>query len=174
MTRVRVCAAIAALLTALLLQACVISALDMTAAVSLPALLVAAVALREGAGTGIAYGFSAGLVADLGSRHPAGVLALCWMGVGLVCGLAADRTSLRRDAVIATGVCSVAGIAATLLEVLLHVEGVTAASAFSSLVPTVSLSALLSLLLIPLTRRFLDIGAMRAPVGPVLLLGIDA
>jgi rod shape-determining protein MreD len=173
-TRVRVCAAIAALLTALLLQACVLSPLLMPAPISLPALLVAAVALREGAGTGIAYGFAAGLITDLGSRHPAGVLALCWMGVGLLCGLAADRTSLRRDATIAAGVCTAAAVAATLMQVLLHTDGVSAASASAGLVATVLLNSLLSVLLIPVTRRFLDRESMRAPRGPVVLLGIDS
>ncbi len=42
--------------------------------------------LRGRAGAGMAFGFAAGLIADLGSAHPAGVLALCWLGVGLVCG----------------------------------------------------------------------------------------
>ena len=58
---------------------CLVGPLTVPVPVSLPALLVAAVALVDGPGVGMAFGFAAGLLADLGSEHPAGVLALCWM-----------------------------------------------------------------------------------------------
>ena len=53
----------------------------------------------------MSFGFAAGLVADLGSAHPAGVLALCWLGVG-VCVRAARRAGPDRCAtqVVLTGV----------------------------------------------------------------------
>jgi hypothetical protein len=79
MNRARVAAALAALLTALLLQATLIGPVTMPLPVSLPALLVAAIALVDGPGAGLAFGFAIGLIADLGSEHPAGVLALCWL-----------------------------------------------------------------------------------------------
>ena len=68
----------------------------------------------------MSLGFAAGLVADLGSAHPAGVLALCWLGVGLVCGTVADRRSVWRDALSAGLVCGAAAVAATLLLALVH------------------------------------------------------
>ena len=66
-------------------------------------MLVAAVALVDGPAPACRFGFAAGLLADLGSDHPAGVLALCWLGRRhWSCGLLADRRSAaRRDAVIA-------------------------------------------------------------------------
>jgi hypothetical protein len=67
---------LAALLTALLLQATLVGPLAMSVPVSLPAVLVAAVALVDGPATGMSFGFTVGLFADLGSSHPAGVLAL--------------------------------------------------------------------------------------------------
>ena len=45
----------------------------------------------------MSVGFSAGLLADLGSHHPAGVLALAWLLLGLGCGLLADRAPPGRD-----------------------------------------------------------------------------
>src|ERR1700709_2482824 len=103
MTRGRVAVAAAGIVTALLLQAAVVGPVVSPYAVSLPLVLVAAVGLVDGPATGLGFGFAAGLVADLGSAHPAGVFALVWMGVGLLCGLVADRQSLRRDAVTPRG-----------------------------------------------------------------------
>ena len=173
MTRVRVAAAIAAILTALTLQSGVLSAVTMSVPVSLPAVLVAAVALREGAGTGIAFGFSTGLVADLGSNHPAGVFALTWMGIGLLCGLGADRTSVRRDAVIASGVSTCAAVAATLLLVLIGSDGATLAGALHTAAPCLLGDLVLAVILVPVVRRFLRVDAMRAPAPPPVLLGVE-
>ena len=174
MTRVRVAAAIAAMLTALALQAGVISAVTMSVPVSLPAILVAAVALRDGAGAGIAFGFSFGLVADLGSSHPAGVYALTWMGVGLLCGLAADRNSVRRDAMIATTVCTVAALAATLLLAVVGADGATFADALRYLLPCLIGDAVLAVLVVPLVGRLLRVDVLRAPQPPPVLLGVDS
>ena len=174
MTRVRVCAAIAALLTALLVQATVISPVLIAVQVSLPLVVIAATALHEGPGTGIAFGFAAGLIADLSSGHAAGIDALCWMVVGLLCGLSADRTKIRRDALVATVLCTAAGVAATLIEALVHTRGVGVASAFDSLVPAVITNAVLAAILVPLARWFLDLERMRKPAAPAVLLGIDA
>jgi rod shape-determining protein MreD len=54
---------------------------------NLALLLVVGVALAVGPGAGLATGFVAGLVMDLLSDHPAGVLALCFALVGFAVGL---------------------------------------------------------------------------------------
>ena len=174
MTRVRVAAAIAAMLTALALQAGVLSAVTMSVPVSLPAVLVAAVALRDGAGTGIAFGFSTGLVADLGSNHPAGVFALTWMVVGMLCGLGADRSSVRRDALIAACVCTVAAAAGSVLLVVVGADGATVTDTLRTLVPCLLGDLVLAVLLVPLVRRFLKVDVLRAPKPPPVLLGADS
>lgn len=174
MTRSRVAAAVAALLTALLLQATLVGPLALPAPASLPAVLVAAVALVDGPGTGLAFGFAAGLVADLGSNHPAGVLALCWMGVGLACGLARSvHATARRDAAVAASVCMLAAAGAGLLLSLVHADGASVAGAFGYAVPAGLVDALLALGVVPAARLLLRQQTLRAP-GPVLLLGEDA
>ena len=90
MNPTRLVAAAAAVLTALLLQAALVGPVSGLVMVSLPAVLVAVVALREGPATGLVLGFVCGLLADLGSTHPAGVLALVWLLLGAACGLARD------------------------------------------------------------------------------------
>jgi cell shape-determining protein MreD len=166
MTRARLAAAMAGILTVLLLQATLVAPLAAPFAVSLPAVLVAAVALVDGPAAGMSFGFAAGLVADLGSHHPAGVLALCWLGVGLLCGTFADRRSLRRDALTAGIVCGLAGSAATLLLALVT-SGGTAWDAARDLVPTAIVDAVLALLVLAVVRRMLRSDSLRAP-HPVL------
>jgi cell shape-determining protein MreD len=173
-TRTRIAAALAALLSALALQACVVSAIAIPVPVSLPAVLVAAVGLSQGAGCGIAFGFSAGLVADLGSAHPAGVLALCWMGIGLLCGLAADRRSLRRDIGIATLSCAMAASLASAILSLLGSEGASAADVVRYLVPTTIGDGFLALLLVPLVRLAFRSDVLRAPSLPPFHLDLPA
>lgn len=173
MTRVRIAAAIAALLTCLALQAGVIAPLVLSVPISLPALLVAAVALSDGPGAGIAFGFAAGLVADLGSDHPAGVFALTWMGIGMVCGLAADKTSVRVDALIASGVAAVGAMVATGLLALVHSSGASIGLAVRDLVPTALGDLVIAIVLVPLVRRALRADALRAPRETVVLLGVD-
>ena len=107
MTRARVAAALAAIITALLLQATLVAPVTAPWPVSLPAVLVAAVALVDGPATGMSLGFAAGLVADLGSHHPAGVLALCWLGVGLL--LRHARRPAQRCAATRSSPASVCG-----------------------------------------------------------------
>lgn len=174
MTRVRIVAGIAAVLSALALQAGVVAPLVLPVPISLPALLVAAVALSDGPGAGIAFGFCAGLIADLGSTHPAGVYALTWMAIGIVCGLAADKASVRADALIAAGVCAVGAAASTGLLAVLSADGASFGSAAREFVPSAIGDLLLALVLIPLVRRFLRADALRAPRQHVVLLGIDS
>ncbi len=174
MTRVRIAAAAAALLSALAIQASVVSAVTLAVPVSLPAVLVAAVALSDGAGAGISYGFAAGLIADLGSTHPAGVLALCWMGIGMLCGLAADRTSVRRDVLIATGVCTAGAVLATALLALLGSDGASLGAALRYAAPTFLGDGALALVLVPLVRVVLRSDALHAPRDQPLLLGVNS
>jgi rod shape-determining protein MreD len=174
MTRVRVAAAIAALLTALALQSGVIAPLAMAVPISLPAVLVAAIALSDGPGAGIAFGFGAGLIADLGSSHPAGVLALTWMVIGIVCGLGADKASVRADALIAAGVCAVGAAVSTALLAVLGSDGASWGSAVRGCVPSALGDLALALVVVPLVRRFLRADALRAPREPGVLLGADS
>ncbi len=162
MTRARVAAAAAGILTALLLQATLLAPLCAPLPVSLPAVLVAAVAFTDGPATGMSFGFIAGLVADLGSRHPAGVLALCWLGVGLLCGTVADRHSLRHDAVTA-GV--VAGLAAGVAGVLLVVvgRGGTLRDVAVYTAPAMGVDVLVAIAVVAIVRRMLDSDVLRAP-----------
>lgn len=171
-SRARLVAAIAGLLTALLMQATLVAPVTTPWPVSLPAVLVAAVALVDGPATGMSFGFTTGLVADLGSRHPAGVLALCWLGVGLVCGMLADRHSVRRDALTAGLVCGAAAALAIVLLAVLH-SGGSAGAAIGSLVPTVVGDALVGLGMVPLVRWMLRSDSLRAPhpVYTELLVG---
>ncbi len=175
MTRSRVLAALTAMLTAMLLQATLVAPLTLPVPVSLPAMTVAAIALVDGPGTGMAYGFAAGLLADLASVHPAGVLALCWLGVGLVCGLAASRASVRRDGAVAAVVCAVGSVAAALLLSLVHADGATSARAILPFAPTLVGDALLALAIVPISRAFLRSSSLRSPHAsePALLVRAD-
>lgn len=155
-------AALAAALTALLLQAVLIAPVTSPWPVSLPAVLVAAVALIDGPATGMSFGFAVGLLADLGSDHPAGVLALCWLGVGLLCGMLADRRGLRRDAMTAGLVCAAGSFAATLMLAVVH-AGAQAVDAVTYLVPAAAGDVILAVGVLALTRRMLHTDSLRAP-----------
>lgn len=171
MTRARVAAAIAALLTALVLQATLVGPLADTVPVSLPALLVAAVAVVDGPGAGLAFGFAAGLITDLGSEHPAGVLALCWLAVGLVCGrLNAPNARVRHDVLVVTLVCGLATVASTLLLAMVGADGAVASDAVRYAIPATVFDGVLALAIVPLVRLFLNSDRLRAP-RPVLVLG---
>jgi len=163
MSRARVAAALAALLTALLLQGTLVGPLTMAVPVSLPAVLVAAVALVNGPATGMSFGFTSGLIADLGSAHPAGVLALSWLGLGMTCGLAAGRRTARGDAAVAALCCALAAVFTTMLLVVVHAGGATAWLAVRSAVPAGLGDALLALGVVPVVRAFLRTDGLRAP-----------
>lgn len=167
MTRVRVLAAIAAIGTVLVLQGALIGPWFGPVPVSLPAVLVAAVALRDGPGVGVAFGFATGLVADLASTHPAGVLALCWLGVGLLCGLAGapgpGGRSVRRDAALAATVCGAATVVTALLLTAVHADGASLGAGLVHVIPAGLGDALLALALVPVTRMFLRSERLRPP-----------
>ncbi len=170
MTRARVAAAIAALLTALVLQATLVGPLADTIPASLPALLVAAIAVVDGPGAGIAFGFAAGLITDLGSEHPAGVLALCWLAVGLVCGrLNAPNARIRHDVLIVTIACGAASVVSTIALAALGADGAVATDALRYAIPATLLDGMLALAVVPLVRLFLRTDRLRAP-RPVLVL----
>jgi cell shape-determining protein MreD len=150
------------MITALLLQAALIAPATSPWPISLPVVLVAAVALVDGPAAGMSFGFATGLLADLGSNHPAGVLALCWLGIGLLCGMVADRRSLRRDAVTAGVVCAIGTSAATIVLAVTH-SGVAASDAIVYAVPTALGDALLAFAVLALVRRMLRTESLRAP-----------
>ena len=161
MTATRVAAAVAALITALLLQATVVAPATYPWPVSLPAVLVAAVALVDGPGTGMSLGFAAGLIADLGSHHPAGVLALCWLAVGVVCGTMSVLRSVRRDALLAGVVCAAAS-AVTIVLLDLGNGSVDLIAAVRYLAPTALVDTALALVLVPVVRAALCTEALRS------------
>jgi rod shape-determining protein MreD len=171
-TRARLVAAVTAIITALLFQATLVAPVTAPFPVSLPAVLVAAVALVDGPATGMSMGFATGLLADLGSTHPAGVLALCWLGVGLVCGSLAERRKLRQDALAAGLVCGVASAVATLLLAVVNSAG-SAHDAAVYLLPAAAGDVVLAFAVVALTRRMLRTDSLRAPqpVYTELVLG---
>lgn len=166
MTRSRLVAAAAAILTLLLLQATlvapVVATLSSAAVVSLPAVAVASVAFVDGPATGMSFGFVAGLLADLGSAHPAGVLALCWLGVGLLCGRVADQHTLRHDAISAGLICAVAGSVATVALAVLNAGG-SLSGAAAGFLPSAIGDVLLSFAVLALVRRMLGSDTLRRP-----------
>jgi len=162
MRRARLVAALTGMITALLLQAALVAPVTAPWPVSLPVALVAAVALVDGPAAGMSFGFATGLLADLGSNHPAGVLALCWLGVGLLCGMVADRRSLRRDALTAGLVCAAGTSVATIVLAVTH-SGTKATDAVVYAVPTAIGDALLAFAVLALVRRMLRTESLRAP-----------
>ncbi len=163
MTARRFAAAVAAILTVLLLQATLISPLVPAVPLSLPAVIVASVALTSGPGAGIAFGFSAGLLADLGSEHPAGVLALCWLGIGVLCGVMSSQRRRLRDAAVGCGiVCGVASGAVGLLLTALGSSGATAWASVEGIVPAALGDVLMAACALPAVGALLRGDALRA------------
>ena len=99
MTVVRCAAGLAAVISAMLVQATVIGPLVYPVPVSLPLLVIVGVALLCGPSTGIALGFGAGLLADLTANHPIGLLALSWLGAGVAAGIVGGLVEAHRPAV---------------------------------------------------------------------------
>jgi cell shape-determining protein MreD len=163
----RVATAAAAAVTALLLQATLVAPAAITAQLSLPAVLVAAVALEAGPGTGMCLGFATGLVADLGSSHAAGLLALCWLGLGIGCGLLADpHRSAIGQMLLAGLACTVAGALVTLGLTVVGEPGGTALGAVRAMPPSLLGNVVLAVLIVPIARRFLRSDLLnRAVVG---------
>jgi cell shape-determining protein MreD len=175
-TPARAVAALAALFTAVLLQGALVGPLAVAVPASLPAVLVAAVALTDGPGTGLTFGFVTGLIADLASRHPAGVLALTWLLLGAACGaVAAPRSPRRRDAVVAAVGAAISALVGTALLAAVGADGVHVADLLASGTWRHTLGAgvvdlVLAAAVVPLTRALLRSDRLRRP-RPVLLLG---
>lgn len=173
MRRYRLIAATAGILTALLLQATLVAPLSGRYPISLPAVLVVAVALADGPAVGLSFGFAAGLVADLGSNHPAGILALCWLGCGLAGGVFAQRRGVRRDAAVAGGLAGGAGVAATVLLTAVH-DGATLADVVRYALPAALGDVALALAVVPLVRALLRTHTLRAPHPVTRELAVSA
>lgn len=161
MTRTRLLAGLTAILTVLLAQATLVSPLAGSVAASLPAVLVAAVALTDGPGTGLALGFTTGLLADLASSHPAGVLALCWMATGVGCGALAGRAALPRDVVVTAAAAALSASGSLLLLTAVHGDGASLGAAGRALLPAFLVDVLLALLVVPVVRWFLRNPSLR-------------
>jgi rod shape-determining protein MreD len=149
----RLIAAAAAVLTVLVLQATVVTPLTASLAVSLPAILVAAIGVELGVSAGLSVGFCAGLLADLGSQHPAGVLALAWLLLGAVTGLLGQprRRAYRSVAVVTvtTGAC---GLLVSLALALFDAPSMPFGSIVVAALPSTAVDAALALLLVPAVR----------------------
>ena len=160
----RLIAAVAAIATVLMVQAGLVSALTAPLLVSLPAVFVAVVGVNAGPTVGMTIGFTTGLFADLGSEHPAGVLALCWLALGLGCGVLAESAySVRLQLLLITLAAGAAsGLAGALLSVLKS-PGVDLATVVRLSAPTTALDAMLALLIYGPVRTVLRADGLRAP-----------
>jgi cell shape-determining protein MreD len=172
----RIAAGGAGVLTALLLQASLIGPWTFPVAVSLPAVLVVLVGIHAGPGAGLGLGFVTGLLADLGSEHPAGVQALCWLGAGLLGGvlggLAVERGYADRGvAALAASIASLAAAASTALFTVLGPQPLAIATSAADLVPAALGDALLALVLAPLVRRMVPALGVRPPRPAAAVLG---
>jgi rod shape-determining protein MreD len=164
----RIAMAAASVITVLLLQATLIGPLTFPVPVSLPVLVVVVVGIHAGPGVGLGLGFATGLLADLGSDHPAGVLALCWMAsgsvAGIVGGLATERGYATRGV---AGMAAVLGAASSwLVAMMLAILGSHAASAwlaFRDVIPVGLVEALLGLIVVPVVRAMLRSQGIRTP-----------
>jgi rod shape-determining protein MreD len=155
-------------ITARLLQATLIGPLSFPVPVSLPLLLVAVVAIYAGPGVGVGMGFSIGLVADLGSDHPAGVQALCWLGAGALAGivgglLARRGFAVRQIAAVAALICALTQAVCTLLLTVLDSHGASLLLAVRDTVPVALMDSLLALALVPIVAAVLRVYGVRAP-----------
>ena len=176
MTFTRVAAAVAGMLTALLVQASLVGPLTFPVPVSLPALLVIVVGIYAGPGIGMALGFATGLLADLGSDHPAGAQALCWLAAGLVAGMLGGLVLQRGYGT--RGVAALAALlgAATsgvlgLLLAILGSHAATAVLALTYLIPVGLTDALLGLAVAPMVRSLLRAQGIRPPRPAARLIG---
>jgi rod shape-determining protein MreD len=173
----RTAAALAAVITVLLIQATVIGPLTFPVPVSLPALFVIVVGIYAGPGTGVGLGFATGLMADLGSDQPAGVQALCWLGAGLVAGILGglvSRQGYRRRSVagLAALLGAATSVAVTFALAVLDTHGASVWLAVRDVVPVGLVDALLSLLLIPVVAAMLRAQGIRAPRSRPEFIGL--
>lgn len=154
----------AGVLTALLVQVAVVAPLAVPVPVSLPAVLVAAVALEAGPGAGMSMGFCAGLLADLTGDHPAGVLALGWLVLGVGSGvLADDRRWAGRVLIVAVATAAVATVTGVALAAL-GADGSSVDAAVRAAPATLLGDGLLALVVVPLIGPFFRSSLRRTAV----------
>lgn len=139
-----------AVVAAVVLQSAVLARLPLPGgAPSLVLVLVVAVGLSGGASAGLATGFGAGLVTDLLSAHPVGVLALCFALAGFLAGLLeadVERTVLLPMVVVAV---ATVGVHLAYLGVL-GLLGLSAAGGIAELPGTAAYDVMLTPFVVPL------------------------
>lgn len=125
--------------------------------------LVIGTALAGGASLGMTTGFAAGLLSDLLSNHPVGVLALCFAVAGLLTGLL--ETDAERSVVWPLAVVAVGSAGTFLLYLgLLGLLGRPAADSLGALPATVLYDVMLTPFVVPVVSavaRRLDPDARR-------------
>jgi rod shape-determining protein MreD len=149
MTGARVFAAGLAIALAVLLQGTLFARLPLPGgSPNVALLLVLALALAGGASVGLGCGFAAGLVLDVMSDHPVGVLALCLALVGFAVGLL--QTDPDRSVFWPMVVVAVAAAAAQLLfAALAGLLGAGGGAALGQLPATVAYDVLLTPFVVP-------------------------
>ncbi|MDQ6938488.1 MAG: hypothetical protein M3140_12385, partial [Actinomycetota bacterium] len=175
--------ALATLATSMLLQATLVGPLVLPLPVSLPAVVIAVVGLLAGISSGLVLGFAGGLLADLGSGHPIGLLALLWLGLGLLAGVLGGlvapvepppRTGRpvarqsgagrhRAQALLAGALAGSAALAGSLLLEVFGAGNDPLGTAVLRVAPAAVLDALLALLVVPLVAVFVSPPPSRRP-----------
>lgn len=172
----RIALSIASVLTLLLLQASVVGPLVFPVPASLPVVVVAIVGIYAGPGGAMPLGFALGLLADLGSDHPAGVLALAWMTAGLLGGrfggLVTQRArGVRPVAVMAGMIGTAVTVGATCLLALVGTHADSLWLAVRDLVPLALIEPVLALLAVHMVRALLRWQGVRSPRTGVSVIG---
>jgi rod shape-determining protein MreD len=142
----------ALVVAALVLQVAILARLPLPgAAPDLVLVVVAAVALAVGARSGAVTGFAAGLLVDLQTDTAVGRVALAYVVVGFLAGLAGDRgdRSLGASTVLVAGLSAVAVLVYGLEGALLGDARVTGASIGRSLASTVPYCGALAAVVVP-------------------------
>lgn len=137
---------------AVVLQVTVVNRLPLPgAAPDLVLVLVVAVALHDGARTGMLTGFAAGLLSDLSGDAELGRLALVHVVVGYLAGLVADDADVSPvvPALVTGGLAALAVLLYAAGGVLLSDARVTGGAVLRSLASTVPYSAVLAPVVFP-------------------------
>lgn len=152
MTARRVALGVALLLTALLVQTVLLSRLPLPgAAPDLLLVVVVALALAEGPGSGAVTGLSAGLLTDLVGDHELGRVALAYVVVGYAAGLVydgPDRSVLLPPAVVGLAAAGAVTVFAA-VGILLGDPRTTGAAYLRGTAATVTYCVALTPLVVP-------------------------
>ena len=135
---------------AVVLQSSVLARLPLPGgAPNLVLVLVVAVGLAGGASAGLGTGFAAGLLTDLLSAHPVGLLALCFALAGFVAGLL--EADVQRTVLVPMVVVAVATVAVGLAYLaVLDLLGREAAGGIADLPGTAAYDVMLTPFVVPL------------------------